>query len=323
MLDAFGREINYLRLSVTSRCNLRCLYCVAPGASVPGTTDLGCQQEMTPSEMESLLLAMGRLGIRKVRITGGEPLVRTDLEEIIHRISRVPEIEEIGMTTNGIGLAERIASLEKVGLKRVNISLDSLDAKNYAAITGGGELNAVLKGFQTALDAGLLSVRLNVVVMQGVNDHEVDDFIQLTRDNYVDVRFIELMPIGGFGEDHTQHLHLNTQIMAAHPELRPISNDDGSQPAVYYAVAGHKGRIGLISPMSHKFCSQCNRIRVTADGKIKPCLGENTEFDLLSVLRSEPEKLQGLLRGIILRKPSGHHFDDGFESNRTMAAIGG
>lgn len=324
MLDGFERKVDYLRLSVTSKCNLGCIYCVASSNLCQVVKEGRANSPMTPVEIEKLSEIMGKLGIRKVRITGGEPLMRPDLEEIVGRIGRVAEIREIGMTTNGIGLEKRIGALKQAGLKRVNISLDSLDASNYARITRGGVLDEVLAAIDTALQADLLSVRINVVVMQGVNDHEIDNFIEMIRVNPIDLRFIELMPIGrGSCHRNEKKLLLNTAILNAHPDFQAIAGEQGSEPAAYYTIPGYRGRVGLISPISHKFCARCNRIRVTYDGKIKTCLGDNTEVDFLSVLRNDPERLEGFLREIILQKPASHHFEEAFNSNRTMAAIGG
>ncbi len=319
MRDKLGREIEYLRLSVTQNCNLRCIYCN------PESCEKGYEYKagLTPEEMGRIVAIMSKLGIHKVRITGGEPLVRSDINEIISRISSVPGIDDISMTTNGIKLAEKAKSLKEAGLKRLSISLDSLKEDKFKQITGGGRLTDVLKGIEAAVEAGLDPIRLNVVLMKGVNDDEIEDFVNLTADNPIDVRFIELMPVGDFGENNRDKVVLNSDIIRSMPELVACNDRLPGQPARYYKIDGHKGRIGFISPLSHKFCDSCNRIRLTCDGKIKPCLGNNSEIDLMDALKASPEELEKEIREVILNKPAGHCFEDSFTSLRTMNGIGG
>jgi GTP 3',8-cyclase len=320
MLDKFGREIDYLRISVTGNCNLNCIYCTPDKSETSGAN---CRDYLTATEIGTVTAAMAKLGIKKVRITGGEPLLRPDLEEIIGNIATITGITEIAMTTNGIGLAERAEQLKSAGLKRVNISIDSLENDKFAWITGGGNLACVLKGIHSVVRTGLTPVHLNVVVIKGINDNEIDRFVELTRDNPVDVRFIELMPIGDFGRNYTDHVVFNRDIIAARPELQAVQDDSGKQPAKYYRMSGYCGQIGFISPLSHKFCAFCNRIRLTCEGTLKPCLGDNQEIDLVPVLRHEPEKLEWYIQKAIFRKPASHHFEQSYVSKRNMAAIGG
>jgi cyclic pyranopterin phosphate synthase len=323
MRDSCGRNIDYLRISVTDRCNLHCMYCSAGLAEVlPSGRPSDDPHYLSAAEIGRITEVMAGLGIRKVRITGGEPLLRPDLEQIIAMVARVPGISAIAMTSNGIGLAGRARQLKDAGLQRVNISLDSLDNGKFAAITGGGNLAPVLKGIKAAVAAGLEPVKINVVLMKGINDDEIDPFIELTRENPVEVRFIELMPIGRFGADHSERLLSNTAILDARPWLKELPGAP-NQTAQRYAVPGYRGRIGLISPISQQFCAGCNRIRLTCDGKLKPCLGDNTELDIAAALRHDPERLAGLIRKTILEKPAGHQFERGFASKRSMAAIGG
>lgn len=282
-----------------------------------------CTTTLTPEELEKIVSSMAKVGIRKVRVTGGEPLTRTDVCEIIERISKIKGIEDISMTTNGINLYRMAEKLKAAGLKRLNISMDSLKEDRFRYITGGGRLEDTLKGIERALELGLNPVKINTVVIKGVNDDEIDEFIQMAKDNPLEVRFIELMPIGRFGEQNSDKIVYNSDIIRDRPEL--IFCEDGLRgaPASYYRIEGYKGKIGFISPMSHKFCSDCNRIRLTCDGKIKPCLGNNGEVDVTAVLRQNPDELDAFIEKIIYEKPEGHNFGSNFSSIRNMSMIGG
>jgi cyclic pyranopterin phosphate synthase len=317
--DKFGREIEYLRISVTQECNLHCLYC---NPDVCSKVD-GCGTGLTPQEIGKIVTVMAGLGVHKVRITGGEPLLRADIIDIVKEISSIPQIDDISMTTNGIKLAGIAKDLKKAGLHRLSISMDSLQEKKFRSITGGGELEGVLDGVYAALEAGLHPVRLNAVLIRGLNDDEIDDFIQFASDTPVDFRFIELMPVGEYGEKNKNRIVFNSDIIAAHPELIPCKNQVNGQPARYFKKEGMKGRIGFISPMSHKFCSSCNRIRLTCDGKLKPCLGNNHELDITQALNSSKEDLEAVIKKAIFEKPAGHCFETGFTSDRKMSGIGG
>ena len=319
MKDRFGREIEYLRISVTQSCNLKCIYC-SPDGTRKGND---CASRLTPEEFGTIASAMARLGIRKVRITGGEPLTRPDICDIINLISEIPGIDDISMTTNGIYLAKYARSLKAAGLGRLNISLDSLREDRFRFITGCGKLEDVQKGIEIAVESGLLPLRINTVLIKGVNDDEIDDFISIARHDPVDVRFIELMPIGEFGEQNSDKIVYSSDIIASRPGLAPCVDSNPNQPARYYCMDGFKGRIGFISPMSHKFCNRCNRIRLTCDGRLKPCLGDNGEVSVIDVLRNNPSGLEAFLRTVVYEKPEGHNFERGFNSNRRMNAIGG
>ncbi|MCX7923719.1 MAG: GTP 3',8-cyclase MoaA [Clostridia bacterium] len=334
MRDRYGRKIEYLRVSVTQNCNLKCIYCVpdrataklagqeevAAAGSVPYHS---CAATLKPEEFEAIIRGMAELGIKKVRITGGEPLTRPDICEIVSRTAAIPGIADLSMTTNGVCLDKMADDLKRAGLRRLNISLDSLKKDRFEYITGGGRLNNVLDGIDRALEVGLEPIKINTVLIKGVNDGEVDDFINLTKDRPVEVRFIELMPIGKFGEDNRDNAVLNSHIIASHPELVLCEDNKSSLPAQYYSIKGYKGKIGFISSLSHKFCSSCNRIRLTCDGKIKPCLGNNGEVDIVEILRTQPQKLAKHIRDIIFNKPEGHNFDKKYTSTRNMNAIGG
>ena len=319
MKDVFGREIEYLRISITQNCNLKCIYCSPDQNSY----EQKCSVTLTPEEFEKIVRSMAKVGIRKVRITGGEPLSRTDVCEIIERISKVQGIEDISMTTNGINLDRMAEKLKAAGLKRLNISLDSLKKEKFEYITCGGRLEDTLKGIEKAMAVGLKPVKINTVLIKGVNDDEIDDFIQMTKDNWLEVRFIELMPIGRFGEQNSDKIVRNSDIIDARAELIFCEDTSEGQPAKYYRIEGYKGKIGFISPISHKFCSSCNRIRLTCDGKIKPCLGSNGEVDITEVLRQEPDKLDAFIEKIIYEKPEGHNLGKKFSSTRNMNMIGG
>jgi cyclic pyranopterin phosphate synthase len=319
MQDRFGRRIEYLRLSVTQACNLKCIYCM-PDEKDRNTCS---KPSLSPEEMERIVSVLAGLGIRKVRITGGEPLVRTDICDIIKHISSIPGIEDISLTTNGIRLAAMAPELAAAGLMRVNISLDSLKPEVFRHITGGGNILAVLKGIQMAVDSGMKPVKINTVLIKGENDAEIPDFFRLAESNPIDVRFIELMPVGSFGESNMDRIIPNSSIISAHPELQYMEDDCTGQPARYYKIEGYKGRIGFISPMSHKFCSSCNRIRLTCTGLLKPCLGSNGEVDVLDAMRRQPDMVESVLRKAIFEKPEGHNFNTGFTSKKRMNEIGG
>lgn len=319
MKDRFGREIEYLRISVTQNCNLKCIYC-SPGEN---NCVQKCPVPLRPEEFEKIVRSMAKVGIRKVRITGGEPLTRTDVCEIIERISKIQGIEDISMTTNGINLDRMAEKLKSAGLKRLNISLDSLKKDRFEYITSGGRLESALKGIEKAMAVGLNPVKINTVLIKGVNDDEIDNFIQMTKDKPLEVRFIELMPIGRFGEQNSDKIVRNSEIINARPELVFCEDSVDGQPARYYRIEGYKGKIGFISPISHKFCSSCNRIRLTCDGKIRPCLGSNGEVDVAQVLRKDPDKLDAFIEKIIYEKPEGHNFGRDFSSTKSMNMIGG
>ncbi|MCX7745910.1 MAG: GTP 3',8-cyclase MoaA [Clostridia bacterium] len=316
MRDKLGREIEYLRISITQSCNLSCIYC-APQSKTDACLTL------TSLQYKKLVTCMAQLGIKKIRITGGEPLTRPDVCQVVEAVSSVEGIEDVSMTTNGIYLGKYAKKLKEAGLKRINISLDSLRQERFRHITGTDQLDEVLVGMDKAVDAGLYPIRINTVLMKGLNEDEVDDFFKIARESPVDVRFIELMPVGSFGEKNHQKVVYNSQILSTHPELIPLKHSDPGQPAKYYTIPGYKGRIGFISPMSHKFCHSCNRIRLTCDGKIKPCLGDNGEVDIMGALHKEPQELLAFLRKVIYEKPDGHHFEKGFQSMRDMNRIGG
>ncbi len=315
MLDQFGRNITYLRLSVTERCQLRCTYCRVEEGICPKA------KELSPAEYERIVRACMQLGIQKVRLTGGEPLLRKDILEIVERIARLEGLQDLSMTTNAQMLPGKAQLLKQAGLRRLNISLDSLKPEVFHELTGG-DIQPVLQGMEEAVEAGLLPLKLNIVLVRGINDTEIDDFIALTRKNPIDVRFIELMPIGDHGENADRRIS-NQDVLAAHPYLQPMPVRYPGQPSVDYQVPGYRGRVGFISPISHQFCADCNRIRVMSDGTLRPCLGVDREIPLTSALAQDDEALREAIHAAIFRKPATHRFESCTFAERNMSRIGG
>ena len=309
MKDSFGREITYLRVSVTQRCNLNCVYC--------GKSDCAKKEtELSPETTEKLVRAFAGCGIRKVRVTGGEPLVRSDICEIVRRIRSIDGIETLALTTNGVYLARYARELKSAGLDSVNISLDSTDGSTYRHLTGADVLKKVLEGIDEAERAGISPVKINAVLMKGVNSDGAGELINLARSRKIDVRFIELMPFSDEGENSSL-IVTGDEILREFPFLKPAEAEEGT--AKYYSAEGFKGRVGLINPITHKFCSSCNRIRLRSDGSVKPCLGYDTAYDILQFIDDE-SRLREEVKNIILKKPAGHSFgssDAGHGLNRT------
>lgn len=326
MRDELGRRINYLRISVTDRCNLRCRYCMPP----EGILKKEHAAMLTLEETFEVVRACTALGIDKVRLTGGEPLVRKGIAGLIERIVGLSAVRDIALTTNGSLLGTHAYALKQAGLNRVNISLDTLDEEKYRHITRGGELKDALAGLEAARRAGLTPIRLNTVLIGGFNEDEAADFLRLTIDGELDVRFIELMPVGQAGDWAKAHFVPNSRVLAEHPELIPLQSGDESSPARYYRLPGAKGRVGFINPVSRQFCSCCNRIRLTADGKLKPCLHSDREIDVMAVLRhAKPEEREPLLmqavQAAVKGKPGQHGLNQAGcpTVERDMFRIGG
>lgn len=317
MRDQFNRDLTYLRVSITDRCNLRCTYCMP----VEGVETMPHDELLSYEELYSVIEKFVSLGVKKLRITGGEPLVRKDVVKFIEQVAKLDKLEDIAMTTNGLLLKELALPLKKAGLHRVNISLDTLDQNRYKLMTRGGELKSVLEGIQTAKEVGL-KIKLNCVVNKGINDDEVGRFIQLTQDWGVDVRFIELMPIGQNIQYAQEHFYSNEIILNQFPELKPVKAEDPSSPARYYQLDGAKGKVGLISPLSCNFCAYCNRLRLTPDGKLKPCLHSDIEIDLKTALRNNQDILPLILESYQI-KPEKHLLDEHKMIVRQMSQIGG
>ena len=316
MNDRFGRTISYLRLSLTERCTLKCTYCRA------GDGDCLKKSELTQDEFLRITRAFAQIGVKKVRLTGGEPMLRRDLLSIISGIRAIEQIQEITMTTNGQHLRGMSHALKAAGLDRLNISLDSLKPERYHGITGGGSLEHVLIGIEEAFAAGFETMKLNVVLLRGENDDETEDFIALTKDRNLTVRFIEYMPLGE--TDRADLRITGAEILKKHPQLMPVVPSYIGQPARDYQMPGHIGRVGLIDPVSHRFCADCNRVRVMSDGMLRACLGSNEEFSLKQALEHESDDaLNAVIARAIAQKPESHCFDEGFSAKKTMSSIGG
>lgn len=314
MDDAYGRKIDYLRLSVTDLCNYRCIYCM-PHSGVPKREHT---EILSVEECVDVAVQAVRCGVRKVRITGGEPLVRRGILDICRGIARIHGVEELCLTTNGSHLRELATPLRAAGVDRLNISLDTLQPDRFSLLTRCGSLNDVLEGVDAALHAGFDHLKFNVVLIGGINDDEIADFVSLTRDRSIEVRFIELMPVGECaGWDRSRFVGAQ-RVLESCPNLSPIETDG---VAARYRVPGYAGTVGLIRPLSHKFCSECNRIRITADGKLKPCLHSADEIPLKGL---RGEALFGAIRDGILKKPLQHEMERlGSRSARPMNRIGG
>lgn len=315
MLDGEGRLIEYLRLSVTDRCNCRCAYCMPAG----GVPMLGHKDILSFEELTEVVTACAQLGVRKVRLTGGEPLVRRGLPELVRMIRAVLGVEELAMTTNATLLAPVAAELHHAGLDRLNVSLDTLDAARYAELTRGGSLEDALAGLAAARDAGFSRTKVNCVLMGGVNDADVPRLAELARTEPIDVRFIELMPMGPCaGWPKARFVPAET-VLEVVPGLVPLRRDGVAE---LWHAPGWAGNVGLIRPMSHRFCDGCSRIRVTADGRLKPCLHSAAEIPLRGL---HGEALLAELRRGIAAKPAYHHMDQDHasQSARDMNEIGG
>ena len=315
MRDQWGRDITYLRLSVTERCQLNCAYCRGYRTETE-------RRELTAEEFARVVGVMAELGVKKVRLTGGEPLLRQDILTIVSNLRAIKGIEEITLTTNGQLLPGKARLLKEAGLTRINISVDSLDENRYRSITGGGALAPVLAGMQEAIDAGLTPLKVNAVLMRGVNEEEIDAFIGLTRENPIDVRFIELMPMG---KGDVSRRITGDELLKTRPWLAAIPPRYAGQPSADYVVQGHQGRVGFISPLSHRFCGFCNRVRVMSDGMLRLCLGVDAEVSLIEALAQPDDAiLTDVIRDAVYRKPPSHRFDDeGFHSQKDMSKIGG
>lgn len=324
--DDFGRAINYLRVSVTDRCNLRCIYCMPPqGVEKQAHADI-----LRYEELALVIRAAAEIGITKIRLTGGEPLARLGLPGFVQMIAAIPGIDDLSMTTNGTLLAGQAKALAEAGLHRVNVSLDTLDPERFAAITRRGRLDDVWAGVAAARAAGLTPIKFNVVVIRGLNDDQVVDFAQRTLTGDWHVRFIELMPIGAnvawAGDGIVPISQVRARIESEIGPLQPVHGPKGNGPARYHQLAGAKGTIGFIGALSDHFCPSCNRLRLTADGRLRPCLLDEREVDLRATLRSGAslEAVKRLLSQAIQSKPKCHHLDEALAPrDRTMAQIGG
>lgn len=326
MKDNFGRKIDYMRISVTDRCNLRCKYCMPDG----GISTIPMAELLSYEEIARVCQAAADLGIKKVRLTGGEPLVRLEVAKLVSMIHRIPDIESITMTTNGILLKEHLAELTESGLSGVNISLDTLDRETFEHITGQDALGKVMESIHAALEAGIC-VKVNTVLLPRefylYDDKTWMSMLPLAKELPIDLRFIELMPIG----EGKQFYHVTGDevlgiLKQKYPDLREDKTIHGSGPAVYYQIPGFAGSVGLIQAMHGKFCHNCNRIRVSATGKVKPCLCYADVYDIQQVLRQGTDNdVKAVLEKAILAKPSAHCFEalQDISEEQKMVSIGG
>lgn len=317
MIDRLGRDITYLRISLTDKCNLRCRYCMPE----EGVCKRAHHEMMNEDETVTAVEVAASLGIRKIRLTGGEPLVKKNIVSICRRVANVPGIKEVCLTTNGILLPELAKTLREAGVNRVNLSLDTLDPQKYAYITRIGKLEQFRSGLEAALEAGFDKVKINAVLIGGFNDDEIGKLANLTMDYPVDMRFIELMPIQDHDEFGASAYVPYFRVLEKLPEAVPVAKDGGV--AKLYRLPGAKGNIGLISPINAHFCSECNRLRLTADGKLKPCLHSGDEYSIKGLDR---EEMKAVFEQAIWNKPAWHGDLDAVhrsQAGRNMNEIGG
>jgi cyclic pyranopterin phosphate synthase len=319
MKDSFDREIDYLRVSLTDRCNLRCEYCM-PESGIDNK--MKHSDMLSIEEMYRLIQEFVSLGIKKIRFTGGEPLVRQGAIHLIKRVNELEKVEEVTITTNGVLLEDYAESLMDAGVKRINISLDTLNPEKYEEITRGGDIKKVLRGIEKAQSIEISPIKINTVLIGGFNDDEIEDLVNLTLYENIDVRFIELMPVGEAALFAKSKFYTNTVVLEKVPELVSVRKEDISSPANYYKLPDAKGRVGLINPITCKFCKDCNRVRLTATGKLKLCLHSDREIDLGKVLR-EGGDLNSAVREAILTKEEEHQLENKQYIKRSMNQIGG
>jgi len=324
LVDPFGRKIEYVRLSVTDRCNLRCYYCLPKGYK-----DFDAPHNWLGfDEIIRIVAAFGRLGVSRVRVTGGEPLVRRDLPELVAKLNILPGIEDLSLSTNAVHLARDADALKRAGIARINVSLDTLDARKFSDITSGGKLEKVLRGLMAAKCSGLSPIKINMVAMKGINDDEVEDMVDFCIDHGFTLRFIETMPVGDSGRKASEHyLDLSEvkerlrQRYVLTPGIMP-----GGGPARYMQVQGTDLRIGFITPLSQHFCETCNRVRLSVEGDLHLCLGKDHSVTLRPLLRAgiSDEGLEQALVNALRLKPERHHFRESpYEVLRFMSKTGG
>ncbi len=333
LIDNLGREISYLRVSITDRCNYRCIYC-KPEEQFEFIPH---EEILRYEEIVEIIEEAVNLGVTKVRITGGEPLARKGVVDFIKKLREIKKLEDISLTTNGFFLSEYAEKLKDAGLNRVNISLDSLQEEKYKKITRGGSLEKALKGIDSALKAGLLPIKINTVLIRGINDDEVEDFVRLTLGRPLNIRFIEFMPSGEELKDNYRNKFISVleikESLTEKYSFRPIDINSGNGPAKYYQIKGGQGTIGFITALSQHFCETCNRIRLTSEGKLRPCLFSNKEVDIKQAIRNaktddkiiRSKIIRNNIREAINIKPEGHKLNKKF-SNRDffkMSKIGG
>ena len=323
MVDKYGRHIEYMRVSITDRCDLRCRYCMPEGCE-----KVSMSQILTYEEIVRICKASSELGISRIKITGGEPFVRLGCTDLIKEIKALDGIEEVTVTTNGQTLERYIGELKNIGIDGINISLDTLDPERFEYITGRGKLDKTLKAVELAAESGI-KTKINTLLQKDFNEDELSDIASLAFRYGIDVRFIEMMPVGaadaGAGLSNPEVLRSLKEIW---PDLEPDESIHGNGPAVYYKRPGVKGGIGLISAMHGKFCRYCNRVRLTSQGQLKPCLSYDTGTDLMPFLKGKDDELKEAIRKAIYGKPEAHCFGDSdsigsHAEHRLMSQIGG
>ena len=325
MFDTMGRNINYLRISITDRCNLRCRYCMP----LEGVEKLGHDRILSLEEIARLVRVAAQVGIRKVRLTGGEPLIRRNISQLIGYIREIPEIDDLALTTNGTLFADIAEELRDAGLDRINFSLDTLVAEKYKYITRQGRLEDATRAINKALELKMEPVKINTVLIRGFNDNEVMDFADLAYNRPLHIRFIEFMPIGDLKFWNRENIVSSSETMNMIKRKYELVEGKikGSGPAKYYTLKGGQGSVGFISPMSNHFCGECNRIRMTAEGKLRGCLYDKNENDLKLALRTggSDEDLRQIFLETINAKPDKHNMNSGWgiENHRKMYQIGG
>ena len=326
MRDPYGRRIEYLRISVTDKCNLRCVYCM-PAEGLPW---LGRSEILTYEEIATVVREMAALGLRRVRLTGGEPLVRKDLSRLVGMLRAIDGIDDIALSTNAVLLPGLAHELRAAGVDRVNVSLDSLRPERVDQIARRpGSHAAIFDGLRAAEDVGFAPVKVNVVIMRGRNDDEIEDFARITLERPWHVRFIEVMPVGDnlgiSAAEYVSSLEMLKRLRSI-GDLHPVPGPPGNGPATYFQFAGARGTVGVITPMSHNYCDRCNRMRLTANGQLRPCLFGDIQTDLRTPLRAG-EPLEPFIRQTLAIKPERHHLVQGSAIGsgglRALSQIGG
>ena len=325
LFDSFQRQINYLRISVTDRCNLRCIYC-----SVGSVPHLPRSEILSYEEIGRVVRVAASMGINKVRLTGGEPLLRPNLSKLVWMLSQIEDIDDISLTSNGTLLSKYAVELKEAGLKRVNVSLDTLKEDRFKRITGRDKLGEVLCGIKAARGAGLQPVKINMVVLRGINDDEIIDLARMSTSQGWHVRFIEFMPFGtpkaeALDTVSAQEIQERIQSLG---KLEPYTGKTGDGPARYYRLPGARGTIGFITPVTEHFCHSCNRLRLTSDGQLRPCLLDDDEVNLKEPLRNgaSVDELKQLIQQAVAIKRERHHLTGGLAPGtvrRPMCQIGG
>lgn len=326
MVDPYGRKLTYLRISVTDRCNLRCLYCIP----AQGIDKLRHEEILSYEEIIRVAGVAVNMGVNKLRITGGEPLVRKGIDSLLPRLANLPGLKDLSLTTNGIYLKKHLQQIKSAGITRINISLDTLNPQTYERITGFDGFDKVWEAVGLASDMGFSPIKLNMVVLKGINEDEVSDFANLSKKHPFHIRFIEYMP-GGFVDQGTALHHIPNAVLkerlSTYESLIPISRIDTDGPTTRFRFEGAPGEIGFISPLTHHFCDTCNRLRLTAEGHIRPCLFSDREVDIKTPLREgiDDEGLKRIFMKAAMEKPHGHRLSSAHPVTLAgkMSAIGG